>query len=236
MSETFYYIYQHVPKCGGQAFRLACENHFDLLLEKPPGKANAEAWQAFVKNKVDFATLTDRTMICGHLIHDGVRPRERYAAEIAQGNVRILTVLREPMERAISAYFYRQRQGKPTVATVQEHLGSVRDPMAHHLGWKDGAARTFLETYFFVGVTEYLQMSIDLLSHLIGEPTVQVPVNNVTKRKPYELTADAVELFRRNNPRDYALYDASVALLADRCEAELGRALPDPVLRVAAAE
>jgi hypothetical protein len=234
-SQDTIYIYQHVPKCGGQAFRLACQNYFHLLLEKPPKKTDPRAWQEFLNGKVDFSTIPDRTMICGHLIHDGIRPRERYAEEIARGNVRIITVLREPIERAISAYFFRQRQGKQTEPQVGRHLQKVKNPMAHQLGLKDQDPRAFLESYFFVGVTEYMQTSIDLLSRLVGEPTVEVPVNNVTKREPYELGPEIVEFFRRNNATDYALHESAVALLGERCQAELGRPLPKPVMRVVAA-
>ncbi len=214
-----YYIYQHVPKCAGQSFREVCRGlGLDLVLEKPPGKANKALWEEFKQSKVDLASMPSDTMVCGHLIHDGIRPRERYAEEIATGHVRIVTLLRDPMERAISAYFYRQRQGKEVVPTVEDHLKNMKNPMAHHLGFCqfDGEIREFLETFFFVAVAEKYEPSVRVLAKLMDREPVEVPRINATPRKPYEVSDEAREGFRKQNQIDYEMYGAAVDLLAQR--------------------
>jgi hypothetical protein len=224
------FIYQHVPKCAGQSFRAACANYFALVLEKPPGKNDPAAWAEFVGNKVDCSMFEPDSMICGHLIHDGVRPRERYADEIARGNVHILTLLRDPMERAISAHFYRLRQGKAGAPSVEAHLTSMKNPISHHLGYFEGGAREFLAGFYLVAVAEYLQNSMELLAKLIGREPVRVRRINATPRKPYEVSADVVEAFKRNNERDYALYRQAIILLEERYAEHFGRPFPETTL------
>jgi hypothetical protein len=227
MEKTFY-IYQHVPKCAGQSFRAVCRDlGLDLILEKPPGKANAAKWEAFKRDKIDLASKPTNTMICGHLIHDGIRPRERYAEEIAAGNVRIVTLLRDPMERAISAYFYRQRQGKEVVPTVEDHLRNMKNPMAHHLGWYgfEGTMREFLERFFFVAVAEHYDASVRVLAKLMDREPVEVPTINATPRKPYEVSDEARELFRKQNEIDYGMFGEAIALLGERDRELLGEGI-----------
>ncbi|MGC1480700.1 MAG: hypothetical protein WA771_09360 [Chthoniobacterales bacterium] len=230
MSDTNkqFYIYQHVPKCAGQSFREVCRGlGLDLILEKPPGKANKELWEEFKESKVDLASMPTDTMICGHLIHDGIRPRERYADEIAQGNVRIVTLLRDPMERAISAYFYRQRQGKKVVPTVEDHLANMKNPMAHHLGFFgfEGTMRKFLETFFFVAVAENYDGSVRVLAKLMEREPVEVPRINATPRKPYEVSDAAREAFRKQNELDYAMFAEGKTLLEERHRELFGEGL-----------
>lgn len=218
-TEKQYYIYQHVPKCAGQSFREVCRGlGLDLILEKPPGKANKALWEEFKQSKVDLASMPTDTMICGHLIHDGIRPRERYAEEIATGNVRIVTLLRDPMERAISAYFYRQRQGKEVVPTVEDHLKNMKNPMAHHLGWFgfEGTMDDFLKTFFFVAVAERYDASVRVLAKLMDREPVKVPTINATPRKPYEVSDEAREGFRKQNGIDYEMIEAAIELLDER--------------------
>lgn len=220
-------IYQHVPKCAGQSFRLAWrEMGFELILEKPP-KKNTPEWDAFVANKVDVDALPGDTLICGHLIHDGIRPRERYRDAIAKWNIPIVTLLRDPMERAISAYFYRQRQGKETLPNVEDQLRKFRNPMAHHLGYGGQPYREFLETFLFVSVAEYLQPSVNVLAKVIGRPAPNVARVNATPRKPYEISEETRKLFREQNPVDYALYDEALKMLKERHLEQLGTPLPE---------
>lgn len=225
MSENIIYIYQHVPKCGGKSFRQACRNYFNLVVERPPQVAETEKWAAFLRDKVDFGALPEDTMICGHLIKDGIRPRERYAEEFARREVRVVTVLREPRERAVSAYFFAKQQGKSFEGTVDDRLASMKNPMAKFLGFKGGDVDAFLREYFFVGVTEHMQQSLDLFARLLGRDRIEAPRVNVTKVKENKLQPGTAELFEKNNDLDYALYRGAVKLLRERCLAELGVAI-----------
>ncbi len=217
-------IYQHVPKCGGTSFREACQAYFTETHEEVPSKDDPEKWDAFIRNKVNFSNLGPRPLISGHFIHDGVRPRERYADEIALGNVRIVTVLREPLARLISGHAFAKQNGKKLGVTFEQRLKRAKNPMSRYLGFAGGHATSFLKTFFLVGLTEHLQMTCDLLAHLIQREPVEVPRVNVTKdRAKPEIAPEVIEIFRANNIRDYELYEAAVDLFRERCLTELGR-------------
>lgn len=218
------YIYQHVPKCGGTSFRTACRSFFTEVHEVPPKKDDPEAWEAFRRNKVDFATLGPDTIITGHLIHDGVRPRERYAQEIAGADVKILTVLREPLSRMVSGYAYATQLGKNLPVTLDQRLRKAKNPMSRYLGFDGTDAGTFLKSFFLVGLTEHLQATVDLLAKSIGKESVEVPRVNVSKdRAKLEVSPETAAVFRANNARDYELYETAVRIFRERCRGELGR-------------
>jgi hypothetical protein len=222
--DRFIYIYQHVPKCGGTSFRVACLNYFSEIHEVPPPRADTEAWEAYQRNKPDFATLPLNTIITGHLIHDGTRPRERYAAEIARGGVRILTVLRDPLARLVSLHHFAEQNGREMPVSLEERLRRARNPVSRNLGFDGSNAEAFLQGFFLVGLTERLQDTIDLLAHSIGRESIQVPRENAAKKqRQAEVPPDAIERFRENNRMDYELYDTAVAMFTERCRRELGR-------------
>lgn len=225
MSGGYYYIYQHVPKCGGTSFRSACGHFFTGIHEIPPAREDVEAWGAFLRNKVDFSTLAPDTMISGHLIHNGVRPRERYAEEIARGGVRILTVLRDPMARLISGYMYATQRGKK-LPPLEDRLRKAENPISRYLGFDGGDPVSYLESFFLVGITEHLQDTIDLLAASLGRSSVEVPKENVTvERKKPEVTPETAEKFLEKNKRDYALYNAGLEIFRRRCKSELNRSV-----------
>lgn len=229
MPEKNLYIYHHSPKCGGQSFRASCRKlGLTLIVESVPKRENPDDWNHFLQNKVDLLAQPDNTMLCGHLIFDGIRPRERYAEEIAAAKIRIVTVLREPLERGISAYFFRQKKGFETFATVEDRLRKMKNAMSSHLGFEGGSAREFLETFFFVGVTEYLGPSTQVLAAMLGKEAVESERINVTPRKPYEISPEGLEIFKENNQLDYALYNTAIEMLNERHLALLGKPLPDP--------
>jgi hypothetical protein len=220
----FVYIYQHVPKCGGTSFRVACLNFFSEIHEVPPSREDTAAWEAYQRNKPDFSTLPPNTIITGHLIHDGTRPRERYAEEIARGGVRILTVLRDPLARLVSLYHFAQQNGREMPVSLEERLRRARNPVSRNLGFDGSDAEEFLRGFFLVGLTERLQDTVDLLAHSIGRETILVPRENAAKeRRPIDAPPEAIERFRENNRMDYELYDTAVSMFGERCRRELGR-------------
>lgn len=218
------YIYQHVPKCGGTSFRTACRSFFTEVRDVPPSKDDLEAWEAFCRNKVDFSTLGRDTIITGHLIHEGLRPRERYAQEIADGRAQIVTVLREPLSRLISGYAYALRFGETPPVTLEQRVRKTKNPMSRFLGFDGSNAEAFLKSFFLVGLTEHLQATVDLLAKSAGKESVEVPRANVSKeRARLEVSPEAAEVFRVNNAQDYELYETAARIFRERCRQELGR-------------
>ncbi len=208
-------VYQHIPKCGGTAFREACGRMFPVTHELLPDRKDEGAWGEFVGNVPDPRTAADPVvMVTGHYVHDGVRPWERFAEmQNAGGEWEWMTVLREPLDRVISSFYYRQQRDAKVPQTLEDWVKRKRNTQARYLGYAGGGAAEFLERYSFVGITESLQGSVNVLAARLGRDSTDVGRANVTTRERAKLAPGLAEKFRERNTLDYELYEAGVAWL-----------------------
>src|SRR4051812_44487523 len=102
------YLFQHLPKCGGNSFFKSCDPWFSARVGDYAGSyPSRECIDEFAKTRVNFDELPPNSLVHGHLVRDRIRPRERYADYIAEGKCELLSIVRDPLERAISGYFHR---------------------------------------------------------------------------------------------------------------------------------
>ena len=79
---------------------------------------------------------------------------------------------------------------------------SERFPATHE-NYKD-----VIDRYYFVGILEHAQRSLDILAHMLGKPKQVVPHANKTERSDQDVVDDElVRTFRRINDLDYKIYD-----------------------------
>lgn len=208
-------VYQHIPKCGGTAFREACGRMFPVTHELLPDRNDAPVWDQFVADVPDPRVTTARVvMVTGHYVHDGVRPWDRFASmRAAGGDLEWLTVLREPLDRVISSFYYRQQRDAKVPQTLEDWVKRKRNTQARYLGYSGGGAKEFLSRYSFVGITERLQESVNVLAKRVGCGSTDVGRANVTTRKRAELGSGLAEKFRERNDLDYELYTAGLQWL-----------------------
>lgn len=210
-------IFQHVPKCGGTAFREACARMFPVEHElfgdeQPPPVPS-------------LAPGLGLRMVTGHYIHDGLRPRERFGAALDAPHVRLITVVRDPLSRAISAYNFRRQRNRKSPPEIRRWLENRANPMARFLGCGEDVG-AWLAKMDFVGVNEALQDSVDLLAAMLGLTPASVETVNVTKKRSEEaVSGETREIFRQNNSLDYALYKAALERFQNECRDRLGRTL-----------
>lgn len=212
-------IYQHVRKCAGQSFAKACSRWFEMRKDQPERWASAEEVTNFTKSPLDLNALPEKTMLYGHLTRDGIRPLERYGAEFDAGVFTLITVVRDPLEQAISSYFYRIRNGKPWGEPLDIWLRRRRDNICKFLGVRCDGGLITPNPFAFIGVTEQLQQSLDILAHMTGNSRVEVERVNVTPRDDFEISDETREIFRERNRMDQALYEYSCDRLTATAEA-----------------
>ena len=210
------YLFQHVPKCGGISFANSCESWFasprigDYAGSYPTKERIAE----FAKTRLDFDKLPPNTLVHGHLVQDGIRPHERYGDYIAARKVRLLSIVREPLERAISAYYYRIRVGKPLGENVAHFISQLHNPIARQLGCHKMADwSAWLDRYYFISVCDDMQLSLDVLAAKLGKPRIEAKRMNQTAREAHELTQTQIVRFGAKNSLDYAIFDYACARL-----------------------
>src|SRR5262245_55123363 len=166
----------HVPRCGGTSFQSVLGQWFstNFYLHYLFGRLNQ------VPQRQDF-----RGGIC---IHGHFNKRRKVGVlDYYPGAEQFITILRDPFEVEVSHYFHakglgenRFRDGKP--APIQARFPDVKT----YFRWRKSDLRNFFpyevtldnyeemfEQYFvYVGITEDLQTSVDMLAQRLGFASV----------------------------------------------------------------
>ena len=212
--EKVVYLYHHLPKCGGVSFIRTCEKWFPPRRERLGSYPDAERIAEFARTRLDFDELPPNCFIHGHLVRPGIRPFERYGDYIAAGKMRLVTIVREPLERQISAYYYRQKGGRPWPEPLEKWLSTGRNQLSKYLQITAENLRERLDAYFVVGTTESLQLTADILAAKTGNPRLEVPHLNTAPRAEEAVVDEAVrQKFAQANALDYAIHRYAVERL-----------------------
>ncbi|MBN1224487.1 MAG: sulfotransferase family 2 domain-containing protein [Candidatus Aminicenantes bacterium] len=208
----------HIPKCAGQSFmrilRMWFKDnfrpHYLQLRGVPPPRHDLEPG----------------ICIHGHFNRaKGIGVPDYYPA-VSQ----FITVLRDPLEAAVSNYFYwktraRERQIK-SAKIRQGSEGDYKDiddffrkrPRSHV--WKfmpcdltsDNYRNIVKSRFLWIGVVECLQSSVDLLADILGFDKIEIPRINPSIRDE-ELKPEIKEAFIARNSLEFAIYDHACELL-----------------------
>lgn len=209
------YLFDHIPKTGGTTFRAVLENIFGERNVSPWVSGRSELWAS--------ERYADCTVVSGHF-HSPIP-----TAGTAKGRAR-LTILREPIERLVSEYyFYRNDVGRDEwnklAILAKDHdldgyietLAESRDSaicnfysrrfasQLSRLLWSDrkvlSLAKEALSRYAFVGIQEQFVDSVDVFCCKFDlPPMVDLPRHNVTSSR-----AGACDLSRNTREKLTAL-------------------------------
>lgn len=125
------FVYHHVPKCGGTSVGTALRNRYIMSQATVTPEASFRAFEAFSGRTdreqmlVDILDLREQ-MLLYHLLEDvrGLSLHVRFSApahRLFADKYKFITLLREPVGRFISHYFYSH--GKPWAhANIEEDL------------------------------------------------------------------------------------------------------------------
>jgi len=170
------YLSVHIPKTAGVSIRNILKEHFG------PGFV-LHYWQITdAWGRVLAQVPPDATCIHGHYQTDKLT---RLFPE-----ARLLTWVRDPVERVVSSYFHRLRDPDPQHPVCRElhekklsvveyaSLPLVRNEMARFLGSKQPA------DFFFIGIVEQFEASFALMARLLGITGTSLRRDNVNPEKP----------------------------------------------------
>lgn len=214
----------HIPKCAGTSFSNVLQQWFgrNFLLHYHDEKTNTPP----KKYRLQKGSMKELAS-CGFCIHghfnnnrgNGVRD---YYPEATQ----LITMIRHPFDLHLSTYFYVKREA------LTNRAGIYRSGKVHPIienRWnleaflknnKQSYIRNFLppeitpdnfETvlenrFLYIGISEQLQRSVDLLSGILGFPTVSVPQNNAS-RWTEKIPEGAKKDFEEFNSLEMDIYD-----------------------------
>jgi hypothetical protein len=211
----------HVPKCGGSSFRDVLGKWFgtNYYLHYIDEATNQLPPQRRLRRPKLRFLYRQRLCIHGHFNRNRGLGVEDYYPNVNQ----FITILRDPFEVAVSRYFYAKRFGEKRVLAgrnqpIAAKFASINDFLEAHMNVEFFAAymprpvtidnyEAIFEKYFvYVGIMEDYQTTIDVLARKLGQPTVQVPVKNVSARDE-EILPSLRDDYVANHPLEYAMYD-----------------------------
>jgi len=206
--ELFTYIFHHIPKCGGTSMRKIFEVWFDRCVEDyRPGWATGERLKKFKKNPVNLEKIGRNGIVCGHYEVDGIRLNQRYPQIFIQSNYRLITFVRDPLKLKLSLYKYEKIYNRiESDEDIFQHLLENTNVMCYLLDCNAENMDEILSRYFFIGITDKSQDSLNELADILGKPRIKLPRLHAID-EPIKLSDDFVGEFKERNALDYVLYE-----------------------------
>ena len=200
----------HVPKCGGSSFRSVLKQWFgdDLYLHYASEKNNT------MPPKYELGA---GSCVHGHFNKARDFGVEQYYPDVDQR----ITILRDPLEVAISGYFYKlKRIEAGTYFRDGEIINTPELSLEKHLtekpsnyfkffpfNDKEDEYRSILDDYFlYIGILEDIEKTICDVSRILEKPYIAPEHNNSAPRTvivPEKIAAR----FRLQNRRAFEIYD-----------------------------
>ena len=200
----------HVPKCAGQSFRGLLRHWYgDRLFFHYFHKENAPPPRH---------VLPPRACVHGHFNRKKGLGVDDYYPEAGQ----FITILRDPLEIALSNYFYWKRKARQlqiergTLRESDEHdYRNIDDffrkrPLSHLMNFlpaglnRDNYREFFEEHFVWVGLVENLSETIPVLAKRLGFAAVALEWRNASPRDE-EPSPAVIQAFLRENPLEFEI-------------------------------
>ena len=111
----FIYVFNHIPKAGGTAVRQVFEQWGAVIGDYRTDTSDI-ATARFMEDRINVEALRRPAFVCGHYGLEGAYLDQRYPGIFDSTRYRLITFLREPLEIAVSTYFYAKRVGQRVAA------------------------------------------------------------------------------------------------------------------------
>ena len=207
------YVFHHIPKCGGTSVREVLHSWFIIFYDyRRRGTLD-------YPEKVDLNSWRSAHCLCGHFEMDGYYLHQRYPEVFISNRFKVFTFVRDPLQVQLSLFRYEKKYGVNKTEHIEEHLFLRPNYIAHRLLATMDNYREVIDRYFFVGILENGQASLDLLADIIGKPRKSLPWKNRTQNtlesrsSTNNLSEELVERFRSDSALDYLIYNYCVEKL-----------------------
>ncbi len=195
-------VFHHIPKCAGTSVNKALEKRFFLIKDSYYRK------HLFRTNNITLEKIHNCHLISGHFELTGYYLKDRYPAILQDDRYKLFTFVRHPLEVRASLYYYNKKRGQ-SLGSLVEYIFKEDNYIANRFPCNADNYKDILDRYFFIGINENMQESLDILMTLTGKKRIDIPVINVSKRDDQlnSLSKDVVLKFEKRNALDYNIYE-----------------------------
>lgn len=202
------YIFHHIPKCAGTSMTAVLRRWF-FLVKDYIRYGHLEELPYFIRHPVNIQRLRSHHCLSGHFALPETHLHKRYPQIWQNPDFKIFTFIRDPLQVKISLYYQEKKRGQREGISLTRHLLERENYIASILDCTADNYRDVLDRYFFIGITEHLQLSMDKLADLMNKPKVKLPLLNRSPRDSQEsdLAPEIIRQFKAANELDYRIYD-----------------------------
>ena len=211
-----FYLFHHMPKCGGTSFRKFLESMFDVHADYSMGSklSHPEQFKEYISNPIDIEKLNENSCLCGHYNLRGTWLWQRYP-ELDRCNHRKFSILREPLQTAISGLKFGVERGwydQNMSREVKEKLLLSRASyFSRTLGIeKKSDAEKVMDKYWFIAPLDKIDLAAKLISLELGKKSEFVETLNTTKSNENFIDKELQEKFMEKAALDTYIYNLCV--------------------------
>lgn len=213
------FIFNHIPKCGGSSLKRVLEKKFRIYPEYPPHEfhfKNPEILEMkileFKNNRVNHHRVKPWQLISGHYQNEGYEITQRFPDLYTNPRIHLITFLRDPFLHRLSMYVYSKKKDLAFVRnlTIKEYVLKEINFFGKALNCDSSNYKEILDNYFFIGLTEKYQQSLNLLGELLNIKLPSQPphVNRTDSINSLdEFSSKDIEEFKLLNQLDYQIYE-----------------------------
>lgn len=214
----------HVPKCAGTSFLSVLQTWYGRRLYRHyPNEVKGTSPPRYrLRSRLRPSKWKRHVCVHGHFNKTRGMGVQDYYPEADQ----FITVFRDPFDLHLSAYFFRRRRGEKSfrdgapfpappvdVYDIEVYLRESRSFMLAHVPFDitlDNYESVLDENYVYVGVSEDMQTTVDVLASRLGFKSVQVERKNASDWSE-SVPENAREEFIERHPLEFAIYNYALA-------------------------
>jgi hypothetical protein len=198
-------IFHHIPKCGGTSVVNALCKWYTVH------KDYREGWTKNYPPRLNMRKLRSTDCVCGHFGMEGYHLEERYPEAVNDNRFRIFTFVRDPLDVRLSLFAYERQQGIFREGSLADIVVAGSNYIANRIPATPSNYKEKLARYWFIGITERAQESMNRLADKLGKPRVRLGRDNASSREGTSdrnaLSKAQIDEFRERNELDYAIYE-----------------------------
>ena len=201
------YVFHHIPKTAGTSFNAFLKSHFILFKDYKMG------WSNRIPKAICIKGFDSRVCVSGHYdFYEGCSPNIHYSDQLKGYNKKFkkIVFLRDPFDLRVSLFKYLMLNNQiPSDQSLESFLFQEVNFISKSLVCNEKNYEDVLDSYFFVGLSEYYDKSMAKLSSLLKLDYKNSKRKNVSKKRLL-IDQNLKNKFKKMNLLDYKIYDYAI--------------------------